>query len=164
MNEPIIRLIEPEDNAAVKALVLETLAEFGLAGVGYAGVDAELDDMYQAYDHSLSAYYVVEVNGDIKGVGGFASLQGTDPGTTAELRKMYLAPDLRGLGVGEQLIRKCIKGAADCGYEGIYLETVPAMKAAQKLYQKHGFDYLDKRMGDTGHTGCGVTMWRSLGA
>ena len=162
MNEPVIRHITPQDNQAVRQLVLTTLAEFGLHGEGYAGVDAELDDMHTAYDNALSAYYVVEQNGRIVGVGGFAPLQGTEPGTTAELRKMYLAPELRGQGMGEALIKLNLEGAKACGYEGMYLETVAEMKAAQALYLKHGFAYLEERMGDTGHSNCAVVMWRSL--
>jgi putative acetyltransferase len=164
MNEALIRPIEPRDNAAVKKLVLDVLAEFGLIGEGYAGVDAELEDMYQAYNTPLSAYYVIELDGQVKGVGGFAPLQGTEPGSTAELRKMYLLQELRGLGLGDRLIRISLQGAARCGFNGMYLETVPEMKAAQKLYQKHGFQYLEERMGDTGHSGCGVKMWRALDA
>ena len=162
MNEPVIRRITPEDNPAVKQLVLSTLAEFGLHGEGYAGVDAELDDMYAAYDNPLSAYFVVELDQNIVGVGGYAPLLGTEPGTTAELRKMYLAPELRGKGIGDALIRLSLDGAQRCGYEGMYLETVAEMTAAQKLYVKHGFAYLKERMGDTGHNNCAVVMWRSL--
>ncbi len=37
-------------------------------------------------------------------------------------------------------------------------ETMPYMKAAQLLYKKNGFDYLEGPMGDTGHYECGVNM------
>lgn len=162
MNELVIRLIEPDDNSAVKALVHTTLAEFGLFGDGYAGVDPELNDMYAAYSDDLSAYYVVEFNGEICGVGGYAPLAGTERGTIAELRKMYLSPDLRGKGVGQQLIELCLSEAKAKAFSAIYLETVPAMKAAQALYFKNGFQYIEQKMGDTGHCNCGVCMLRKL--
>lgn len=161
-NKPLIRPIDPKDNAAVKALVLDTLAEFGLFGEGFAGVDAELNDMHGAYDNDLSAYYVVEMNGQVVGVGGYAPLLGTEPGTVAELRKMYLTPALRGQGVGRQLIERCLAETQALGYQTMYLETVPGMQAAQSLYQKHGFTRTEARMGDTGHSNCSVTMARSL--
>ncbi len=162
MAEPIIRLIQPADNLEVKTLVLGVLAEYGLAGAGYAGVDAELDDMHAAYSDALSAYYVVEVNGEILGAAGFAPLAGTEPGTVAELRKMYLAEKLRGQGVGQQLIELCIAGATKNKYHSMYLETVTGMQAAQKLYLKNGFNYSQNRLGDTGHNKCEVCMLRSL--
>ena len=159
MSKAIIRPIQPDDNPAVKNLVLETLAEFGLYGEGFAGVDEELEDMYAAYSDELSAYYVVEYKHQIMGVGGYAPLLGTKPGTTAELRKMYLTAPLRGQGLGQKLIDLCIKEAKEKQYTTMYLETVPAMKAAQALYLKNGFKYSD-RMGDTGHCNCSVTMVR----
>lgn len=162
MAEFVIRLIESPDNPAVRALVLDTLAEFELFGEGFAGVDAELDDMHAAYNNDLSAYFVVESAGQILGVGGYAPLLGTEPGTVAELRKMYLTPALRGQGMGQKLIDICIKAAKMKNYQIMYLETVPAMQAAQKLYLNNGFCYLDGRLGDTGHSNCSVCMQKVL--
>lgn len=162
MTEPLIRLIQPADNQAVKALVLDVLAEFGLFGEGFAGVDAELDDMYAAYNNALSDYYVVEFGQQIQGVAGIAPLTGTEPGTVAELRKMYLTAALRGKGLGQKLITACIQAAREKNYQSIYLETVPEMQAAQKLYQSNGFNYLTGRLGDTGHNSCEVCMLKKL--
>lgn len=161
MTLPIIRPIKPDDNAAVKTLVLETLAEFGLHGEGFAGVDEELEDMHAAYADELSAYYVIALDDKIVGVGGYAPLLGTDRGTTVELRKMYLTSAFRGQGFGQRLIDLCIKEATAKNFSVMYLETVPEMKAAQALYLKNGFDY-SQRMGDTGHCNCSVTMVRDL--
>jgi putative acetyltransferase len=36
------------------------------------------------------------------------------------------------------------------------------MEAAQKLYNKVGFEYLDKPLGNTGHTSCPVWMLKKL--
>lgn len=160
MTKPKIRSIKPEDNSAVKALVLDVLAEHGLFGEGYAGVDPEMEDMHGSYDNERSAFYVIEAAGEVLGVGGFAPLAGDL--NTAELRKMYFKPALRGLGMGHQLIKLCIQGAEQCGFTGMYLETTPAMKTAQSLYIKHGFEHKAERMGQTGHGGCGVFMYRSF--
>ncbi|TDR18450.1 GNAT family N-acetyltransferase [Marinicella litoralis] len=157
-----VRFIQADDNAEVKTLVQNTLAEFGLVGAGYAGVDDELNDMYQSYSDDLSAYYVIVSADKIYGVGGFAPLTGTERGTIAELRKMYFLPSLRGQGMGQQLIQLCLKEATKLNYKSMYLETVPKMKAAQALYLKNGFEYLEQRLGNTGHSNCGVHMLRKL--
>ena len=162
MKPPVIRLIQAKDNPAVKALVQNTLAEFGLMGEGYAGVDAELDDMFQAYANELSDYYVIEVNHQILGAGGYAPLIGTELGTVAELRKMYFHSSLRGQGLGTKLIELCISAAKAKGFRSMYLETVPAMKVAQALYLKNGFVQLDHRLGDSGHGNCDVCMMKTL--
>jgi len=160
--KPVIRLIQAKDNAAVKQLVHDVLAEHGLGGEGFAGVDPEMDDMYSAYKAPLAAYYVIEQAGEIVGAGGFAPLDGCDDGSVVELRKMYLRPQLRGQGLGHRLMIKCIEGARQAGFKQMYLETTPAMKAAQRLYLKHGFNYRDTRLGETGHGGCEVLMSLNL--
>jgi len=43
-----------------------------------------------------------------------------------------------------------------------YIETLPYMKAAQKLYLKKGFEYIDHPMGSTGHTSCNVWLIKKL--
>ena len=160
--QPAIRNIQAKDNASVKKLVHDVLAEHGLGGEGFAGVDPEMDDMYSAYQGPLAAYFVIEQAGEIVGAGGFAPLAGCEGEDIAELRKMYLRPELRGQGWGHRLLIKCIEGARQAGFKQIYLETTPEMKAAQKLYLKHGFSYRETRMGDTGHGGCEVLMSRDL--
>ena len=40
--------------------------------------------------------------------------------------------------------------------------SMPNMISAQKLYLKKGFEYIDKPMGNTGHTACPVWMLKDL--
>ena len=56
------------------------------------------------------------------------------------------------------MMQVCLQKAREFGFEQCYLETMPYMKAAQKLYTKTGFTYLDGPMGDTGHYACPVHM------
>ncbi|MCF6300866.1 MAG: GNAT family N-acetyltransferase [Proteobacteria bacterium] len=158
----LIRRIKPEDNQRVKAIVVDTLKEFNISGDGYACVDPELENMFAAYNLPRSYYYVVELNDEIAGVGGIAPLEDSVDPDVAELRKMYFKSSLRGMGVGTELIQLCIEKAKEFQFKQIYLETVPEMKAAQKLYQNQGFRYIDQRMGATGHCGCGVLMLLDL--
>jgi putative acetyltransferase len=60
------------------------------------------------------------------------------------------------------LLILCLEEAANAGFENCYLETTADMEQAQRLYGKYGFKYLDKPMGNTGHTGCGTWMAREL--
>ena len=116
-------------------------------------MDPEVDDMYTAYDHPKSAFFVVEEEGEVKGVGGIGPLAGGDP-DTCELKKMYFLPELRGKGQGKALMEICLSRAKDLGYRQCYLETVERMVAANGLYQKYGFQPLDHHLGGTGHNGC----------
>ena len=156
-----IRPIEKKDNTVIAEIIRLVMTEFEAVGCGYSINDAEVDDMYTAYTPERSAFYVVELNGRILGCGGFAPLTGAEQ-DTCELRKMYFKSELRGLGVGTKLLNLCLEEATSAGFRYCYLETMTTMKQAQHLYGKHGFQYLDKPMGNTGHSSCGTWMARDL--
>jgi len=95
------------------------------------------------------------------GCAGIAQLDNYE-GPVCELQKMYFIKRARGKGYGTQMIVRCMKRAKSLGYEKMYLETMPNMTDAQRLYQKSGFEYIEERMGDTGHYSCPVLMCRKL--
>ena len=159
--KPTIRPIENDDNAVVADIIRLVMTEFEAVGCGYSISDAEVDDMYTAYSSDRSAFYVVELNGKVLGCGGFGPLNGAEE-DTCELRKMYFRSELRGFGVGTKLLERCLDKATRVGFKICYLETMDNMKQARQLYGKHGFSYLDKPMGNTGHTSCGTWMKREL--
>lgn len=86
------------------------------------------------------------------------------PAATCELVKMYLLPEVRGIGLGKEIIDRCISTAKELGYQNIYLETMPELKQAMHTYEKFGFRYLDGPLGNTGHFGCELWMLLSLPA
>lgn len=156
-NELSIRPILPGDNQVLAGVIREVLIEMGVPEKGTALADASLERMYETYQLPRSSYWVVSDANGIWGGGGIAPLQGADQGA-CELQKMYFSKDLRGLGWGDRLIRRALDRAQALGYELMYLETMPYMKAAQKLYGRHGFRYLEHPRGNTGHTACTVWM------
>jgi len=156
-----IRPMEKRDNAVVADIIRLVMTEFGAVGCGYSFNDSEVDDMYSAYAPEGSLFYVVELDDRVLGCGGFGPLTGGDR-VTCELRKMYFLSELRGLGVGTKLLKLCLEEATSAGYQHCYLETMEGMEQARRLYGKHGFEYLEERMGDTGHSSCGTWMARVL--
>jgi len=156
-----IRPIEARDSAAVAHIIRTVMPEFGASGPGFAIHDAEVADMAAAYAQPGSAYFVVERDGRVCGGGGVAALSGGD-GKVCELRKMYFLPELRGLGAAAALIALCLERAQQLGYRQCYLETLTGMDAAQRLYEKHGFQRIPAAMGNTGHFGCNRFYLRDL--
>ena len=155
-----IRKVLPEDNQALATVIRSVLIELGVPKVGTAYADPEVDNMFATYDRARNAYFVVEKEGKILGGAGIAPLAGEDP-SICELQKMYFSTS-RGLGLGKQMMDTCLAFAKENNYSLCYLETLPYMKAAQKLYLKSGFDYIDGPMGNTGHTSCNVWLTKSL--
>jgi putative acetyltransferase len=157
----LIREIERKDNAEIASLIRAVLLEHNVPKVGTAYADVSLDWMFEKYNTSKSVYYVIDEGSKILGGAGIAPLD-NGPGDTCELQKMYFLAEARGKGLGEAMMQKCLASARDFGFKRCYLETMPYMQNAQKLYLKSGFEYLDAPMGDTGHTECPVWMVKDL--
>ena len=160
-SEYTIRKIRPGDNDAIARIIRSVMTEHGAVGEGYSINDPEVDRMAQSYRGAGCSYWVVEKEGVVLGGAGFGPLAGGEK-HVCELRKMYLLPDLRGLGFGARLIRLCLDEAKKMGYRYCYLETISAMVRARRLYEAFGFQLLRSRMGETGHSGCGDFLGREL--
>ncbi len=156
-----IREVKEEDNPALGAVIRQVLIDIGVPKVGTAYADPELDFMFQAYQKERSAYFVIEEEGVVLGGAGIAPLAGEDP-SICELQKMYFLSQARGKGLGQKMINHCLAYAKMQSFELCYLETLPYMEAAQKLYLKTGFDYIEGPMGNTGHTSCNVWLTKAL--
>lgn len=156
-----IRTIKPGDNEVIAKIIRAVLVEMGVPKVGTAYEDVSLDRMFETYNQPRSSYFVVEENGKVIGGGGIAPLENGDI-NTCELQKMYFLPIARGKGLGYKMITVCLDFAKEQGYIKCYLETMPYMVAARKLYKKVGFSELEGPMGDTGHYSCQAWMIKDL--
>jgi putative acetyltransferase len=151
--DPLIRPIRPADDPAMAAIIREVMTSFGACGPGYSINDPEVDAMTAHYPEPRAAFFVVEEDSRVKGGGGIGPLAGAET-DLCELRKMYFLRELRGRGLGEKMLRRCLDAARERGYRRCYLETLTGMDAAMKLYTKSGFKLLCGPLGQTGHSGC----------
>jgi putative acetyltransferase len=156
-----IRAIEHKDNAALAAIIRSTLAEFGANHPGTVYFDATTDSLFELFQQAGAAYFVAELDGVLVGGGGIFPTDGL-PAGTCELVKMYLSAAARGMGLGRMMIEKCLQTASELGYKQVYLETMPELRQALKVYEKFGFEYLTGPMGNSGHFGCTLWMLKKL--
>jgi GNAT superfamily N-acetyltransferase len=123
------------DCPEVQALVFGILADFGLSP-DLDGTDSDISDIETNYLHRGGVFEVIENNeGRIVGTIGLYPLDES----TIELRKMYFAPEVRGQGLGQKLLRAMIEKARNLGYLRVYLETASVLKQAIHIYEKAGF-------------------------
>ncbi len=160
----LIREIIKSDNEFIAEIIRKVMPEFNCVGEGFSINDPEVDTMFEAFSHDDRKFYVIAriSDGKILGCGGFAPLPGGEYPEICELQKMYFYSELRGHGMGQKLLEKCIKEAQKLNYKKMYLETVERMTGAAKLYSKMGFEYIPQQMGNTGHGGCDRFMLRDL--
>ena len=112
-----------------------------LPKTGTAFADEHLDSLFEVYNLPRSIYFVVENDDEIIGGCGVAQLDNSTE-NICELQKMYFLPKARGIGMGAKMMELCLQKATEFGFESIYLETLPQMEDAQKLYKKVGFRYI----------------------
>jgi putative acetyltransferase len=156
-----IRRIQPSDNSQLAVIVRDTLTEFGANVPGTVYFDPTTDALFELFQTPLSAYFIAEMDGKMVGGGGIYPTEDLPQGT-CELVKMYLLPEARGLGLGRMLMERCLEIAKEIGFEQVYLETLPELKQALKVYSKLGFEFLSAPLGNSKHFGCGLWMLKRL--
>jgi putative acetyltransferase len=157
----LIREIQQKDNESIAKVIRTIFHELDAPKVGTAYADPILDTLYEVYQAPRSVYYVVELEGKVVGGCGIAPLENAEV-SVCELQKMYFAPEIRGFGFAEKIIKKCLEFAKIQGFEICYLETLSFMTTAQKLYKRMGFEPIDGPMGNTGHNSCEVWMTKNI--
>jgi putative acetyltransferase len=118
------------DIEVVQALWREYWASMGLPDdfQGFASEVASLPGLYRRL-------LIERVDGIAAGTVSLRSL-----GETAcEVKRLYVRPAYRGLGIGRRLMENVIGEARRLGYERMYADTLPAMSSALAMYKEMGF-------------------------
>lgn len=156
-----IQEIKPHHDAMICEIIKKVGKEYGAIGEGFGPSDPEVEAMSKHYnDASSSKYLVATAMGEIVGGSGVAPFNGSNE--ICELRKLFLLPESRGLGLGKKLTEDCLEYAKSKGYKKCYLDTLKSMTSAISLYEKLGFQHLHEPLEGTIHNGCDVWMLKEL--
>src|SRR5262249_32070966 len=124
--EPLVSSVA---RALISALNEELSRQYPEPGSTHFRLDTE------EVSDGRGAFVVAWVDGSPLGCGAVRRL---DP-TTAELKRMYVAPGARGGGVGRALLEELEREARRLGARQLLLETGVRQRAALVLYERAGF-------------------------
>ena len=105
--------------------------------LSYQNFDQEMASLPGAYAAPQGRLFFAEIDGRPAGCVGVRPLADSDG--LCEMKRLYVAPEARGQGVGATLAMAAIKAAKEIGYKKLMLDTLPNMRMAVKLYRELGF-------------------------
>jgi ribosomal protein S18 acetylase RimI-like enzyme len=124
----------PEEIAAVHELLHEYQAHAGV-DLGYQDFEAELRSLPGVYAAPQGRLLLA-----LRHDAPIGCVAYRDLGTRrAEMKRLFVRPSGRGLGVAKGLVAQLIEEAQRAGYEEMVLDTLPSMSSAQRLYEQFGF-------------------------
>ena len=129
-----IRRYRLADYQGVLSFLNSTLTEMGYTFVP-DGKDSDVRDLGQVYINNRGSFHVIDVQGEIRGCVGVRKFSDE----IAELKRLYLARECRGLGLGRALCLNAIEDARGFGYKFLRLDTTAKSQAALALFKKLGF-------------------------
>jgi len=107
----------------------------------FQGFEAELNSLPEPYVPSGGRIIVAERESTIVGCVAVRGLKADQHGQDGdcEMKRLYVVPSARGLGLGRLLAEAVIEEAGSLGYSRMVLDTLPRLEAAIALYRELGF-------------------------
>jgi ribosomal protein S18 acetylase RimI-like enzyme len=126
-----------DDLAAVVALFQDYVATLTL-DLGYQDFSGELASLPGKYAPPKGELLLaLDASGASLGCVGLRPLA---PDGCCEMKRLYLLPAARGLGLGKAMTEAVIQTARALGYDELRLDTLPSMTTAMRLYDTMGFE------------------------
>jgi putative acetyltransferase len=132
----IIRDWQKSDCTAAANVISTVLAEYGL-GWEADGADRDVLEIEEYYLGVGGEFWVIEHQNKIVGTGAYYPIKRGEQ--AVEIRKMYLLPEIRGLGLGKYLLQQLELTIEKRGFEQIWIETASVLKEAVQLYENNGY-------------------------
>lgn len=126
---------EPATSAAAQHCLSEYYRELQNRFDGGFDPDLSLLPSLGEFASTRGTFLLVRLNGDPVGCGGLKPISKE----AAYLKRMWIAPRARGLGLARRLLSALEDAARAMGYSIVRLETNKALVEAQHLYRSAGY-------------------------
>lgn len=138
---PDIRLVQPT-SAAELATLRDLFAEYAASlaiDLCFQQFDVELATLPGDYAEPRGALLLALVDGVVAGCCGLRPADHVDYPNASEMKRLYVRPTFRRLGLGRLLTESVLDLARAKGYGCVLLDTLDDMEAARALYEDLGF-------------------------
>ncbi len=139
----------PQDTETARTLLgnyRQFLADspLGAAGICLAGYDAEMKDLPGRFASDEADLLLGWVENEVGGCAAIGAKLLPDGTHAAEMKRLWVEPRFRGLGLGRGLIGSAVEWARAHGCTAVVLDTVEeAMPEARALYLSIGFEEIE---------------------
>ena len=130
----VAEALDGDSVAACRELLAEYRQGLGVS-LCFQGFDDELATLPGAYARPRGRLLIARIVGEPAGCVALRPLDADN----AELKRLYIRPAYRGMGLGRVLAECAIDEARAIGYRTLKLDTLPGMAPAQHLYSELGF-------------------------
>lgn len=129
----------PDDADTIRALFREYANWLG-KDLDFQGFEAELAGLPGKYTEPRGICLIAE---DADGVAlGCVAMRPLDA-QTCEMKRLYLRPAARGLGLGRALSAAILEAAKSAGYQRMVLDTLASLDSAIRIYERQGFQRIE---------------------
>ena len=126
--------LDPVDIATVRTLMQEYQEALGV-DLSFQSFATELETLPGEYASPRGRLLLAWDDDAVAGCMAMRPLTSE----TCEMKRLYVRPMFRAEGLGRKLAERVIAEARSVGYQRMYLDTLPTMAGAQKLYERLGF-------------------------
>lgn len=134
----LIEVRSPQQVGAIRVLFLEYQASLGI-DLCFQGFEQELNNLPGDYVAPSGGLLLADVDGQAAGCCAFRPLITSDHLDACEMKRLFVRPGFRGMGLGRQLVDAIVLAAQQAGYTTMLLDTLSDMESARALYQEVGF-------------------------
>jgi putative acetyltransferase len=138
---PRIQLFTPEPPSDFEPVrtIFQEYAQGLRVDLDFQDFERELATLPGDYAEPRGTLILASVDGRLAGCCALRPLDTADYPNSAEMKRLYVRPAFRGLGLGRQLALATLNAARQAGYSSVLLDTLDDMESARALYEDLGF-------------------------
>ncbi len=137
----IVDAVSALDVDHTRNLFREYTASLGV-DLSFQSVDEEVSSLPGKYAPPAGALLLAKDGDELLGCGALRPF-GPPEQRTCEMKRLYIRPSARGLGLGQLIAENLIERAVQLHYSTMFLDTLDSLKSAIRLYEMLGFERIE---------------------